>query len=137
MYWSAGLSPDLNGSRFLTFEVILFTFAVTCAQLFRLFACVLPNISTAFPIAGVCIILMVLFSGLHIHITALLICISLFYLHYIEICILRNVTDPHVLILEVQHLTYFPYHAFLLMYTVYVKSTQSSPVQSLIKLKVL
>ena len=41
------------------------------------------------------------------------------------------------LILEVQHLTYFPYHAFLLMYTVYVKSTQSSPVQSLIKLKVL
>ena len=63
MYWSAGLSPDLNGSRFLTFEVILFTFAVTCAQLFRLFACILPNIATAFPIAGVCIILMVLFSG--------------------------------------------------------------------------
>lgn len=63
MYWSAGLSSSINGSRFLTFELMLWIFAVACAQLFRLFACVMPNVATAFPMAGVGVILMVLFSG--------------------------------------------------------------------------
>ena len=67
MYWSAGLSPDYHGSRFLTFEVMLITFSMCCAQLFRLFACITPNIATAFPMAGVCMILMVLFSGKYLH----------------------------------------------------------------------
>lgn len=64
MYWSAGFSSEVNGSRFLSFQVMLFTFAVACAQLFRLFACLMPNVATAFPMAGVGVILMVLFSGI-------------------------------------------------------------------------
>jgi hypothetical protein len=64
MYWSAGFSSEENGSRFLSFQVMLFTFAVACAQLFRLFACLMPNVATAFPMAGVGVILMVLFSGI-------------------------------------------------------------------------
>jgi ABC-2 type transporter len=64
MYWSAGFSSEANGSRFLSFQVMLFTFAVACAQLFRLFACLMPNVATAFPMAGVGVILMVLFSGI-------------------------------------------------------------------------
>lgn len=63
MYWSAGLTDSTDGSRFLTFQLMLFVFAVTCAQLFRLFACIMPNVATAFPMAGVGVILMVLFSG--------------------------------------------------------------------------
>jgi hypothetical protein len=63
MYWSAGLTDSTNGSRFLTFQLMLFVFAVASAQLFRLFACIMPNVATAFPMAGVGVILMVLFSG--------------------------------------------------------------------------
>ena len=63
MYWSAGFASEINGSRFFTFQVMLFTFAVACAQLFRLFSCIMPNVATAFPMAGVGVILMVLFSG--------------------------------------------------------------------------
>ena len=63
MYWSAGLTDSTDGSRFLTFQLMLFVFAVTCAQMFRLFACIMPNVATAFPMAGVGVILMVLFSG--------------------------------------------------------------------------
>eukprot|EP00596_Hydrurales_sp_CCMP1899_P009770 CAMPEP_0119035166 /NCGR_PEP_ID=MMETSP1177-20130426/2120_1 /TAXON_ID=2985 /ORGANISM="Ochromonas sp, Strain CCMP1899" /LENGTH=1167 /DNA_ID=CAMNT_0006993119 /DNA_START=471 /DNA_END=3971 /DNA_ORIENTATION=+ len=63
MYWAAGLPSDENGSRFLAFLLLCFTFAVACAQLFRLFAVIMPDVQTAFPLAGVGIILMVLFSG--------------------------------------------------------------------------
>eukprot|EP01038_Epipyxis_sp_PR26KG_P010860 gene10860-14577_t len=63
MYWAAGLSNNDNGSRFFIFLLILITFAITSSQLFRLVAFVSPNINVASPLAGVSLVLMVLFSG--------------------------------------------------------------------------
>jgi ABC-type multidrug transport system permease subunit len=63
MYWSAGLSIEVNGSRFLAFILINLVFAIANSQLFRLFACVFPDATVANPIAGIVVVLMVLFSG--------------------------------------------------------------------------
>jgi ABC-type lipoprotein export system ATPase subunit/ABC-type multidrug transport system permease subunit len=63
MYWSAGLSSEVRGSRFLTFVLINLAFAFTNSQLFRLFACIFPDATVANPIAGIVVVLMVLFSG--------------------------------------------------------------------------
>jgi hypothetical protein len=63
MYWSAGLSADDNGARFLTFLVIVIASALCIGQCFRIIAYLMPSIDTASPVAGISIILMVLFSG--------------------------------------------------------------------------
>jgi hypothetical protein len=63
MYLSAGLSSDNYGGRFFTFLLIVFTFAVTVAQMFRTVSFLMPELSVAAPIAGVILVLMVLFSG--------------------------------------------------------------------------
>eukprot|EP01038_Epipyxis_sp_PR26KG_P004915 gene4915-6878_t len=63
MYWAAGLSDNDNGSRYFTYLLILITFAINSSQLFRLVAFVSPNIDAASPLAGICLVLMVLFSG--------------------------------------------------------------------------
>eukprot|EP00596_Hydrurales_sp_CCMP1899_P009612 CAMPEP_0119038002 /NCGR_PEP_ID=MMETSP1177-20130426/6649_1 /TAXON_ID=2985 /ORGANISM="Ochromonas sp, Strain CCMP1899" /LENGTH=1597 /DNA_ID=CAMNT_0006999999 /DNA_START=48 /DNA_END=4838 /DNA_ORIENTATION=+ len=62
-YWSAGLSGDDNGSRFLAFILLSVTFAINIAQFFRLVACTMPDIDSATPVAGIVPILMILFSG--------------------------------------------------------------------------
>ena len=63
VYWSAGLSSEHNGSRFLTFIVIAFSFTLLIAQLFRLMSAILPTSGTVMPLSGVIIVIMVLFSG--------------------------------------------------------------------------
>lgn len=63
VYWSAGLSMDENGSRFLTFILILFMFCNCIAQWFRCIAFFMPNQEMAAPGAGVTLVLMALFSG--------------------------------------------------------------------------
>jgi hypothetical protein len=52
VYWSAGLSSEYNGSRFLTFILLSFAFSNSIAQLFRLIAAVLPDARSAMPFAG-------------------------------------------------------------------------------------
>jgi hypothetical protein len=63
VYWSAGLSDDYNGSRFFTFVVIAIMFAVTISQLYRLIAVFVADIRGAVPIAGIILVVMILFSG--------------------------------------------------------------------------
>jgi ABC-type multidrug transport system permease subunit len=63
VYWSAGLANDENGSRFLTFILISFTFSLAMAQIFRFLSAVLPSPGMATPVAGIMIIVMILFSG--------------------------------------------------------------------------
>lgn len=63
VYWSAGLSSEENGSRFLTFILISLIFSMTVGQLFRVIAAVVPSTGAAMPVAGILIIIMVLFSG--------------------------------------------------------------------------
>ena len=62
-YWSAGLSADGNGARFLSFVLLVFIFTLTMSQMFRTVAFAMSDVTTAAPLAGVCIVLMVLFSG--------------------------------------------------------------------------
>lgn len=63
MYWTAGLSSEYNGSRFLTFVILLFVFNVSLGQMFRMIAYMTPDMTTAAPVGGVLIVLCVLFSG--------------------------------------------------------------------------
>lgn len=63
VYWSAGLSADFNGSRFLTFILIALIFSMTVSQMFRLIAACVEDLRGAIPISGVVIVVMVLFSG--------------------------------------------------------------------------
>lgn len=63
VYWSAGLSQDFNGSRFLFFTLMQFVVAATSTQLFRLISFIMPEFDAANPVAGISIILMILFSG--------------------------------------------------------------------------
>jgi ABC-type multidrug transport system fused ATPase/permease subunit len=63
VYWSADLSHQYRGSRFLTFIVVSLVFSMTISQLFRVIAAFVPDIDGALPIAGIIIVIMVLFSG--------------------------------------------------------------------------
>jgi len=63
VYWSAGLSDEYNGSRFLTFILISFMFSMCIAQLFRFISAILASPSAALPLAGIDVVVMVLFSG--------------------------------------------------------------------------
>jgi ABC-type multidrug transport system permease subunit len=62
-YWSVGMSSANNGQRFLTFLCIVFAFNLCATQYIRLIASVMPTPVTAQPLAGVGVVLMVLFSG--------------------------------------------------------------------------
>ncbi|CAM9211888.1 unnamed protein product [Ectocarpus fasciculatus] len=62
-YWSVGLSDDDNGGRFLVFILCVLSFSLCATQLFRLVASFTPNPVTAQPLAGLLVVLMVLFSG--------------------------------------------------------------------------
>lgn len=62
-YWSVGMSDANNGQRFLTFICIVFAFNLCATQLIRFIASIMPTPVTAQPMAGVCVVLMVLFSG--------------------------------------------------------------------------
>jgi len=63
VYWSVGLSDDYNGSRYFTFMFVVFVFSLCMSQFFRLLASTLPTFTVAQPLAGVTVVLMVLFSG--------------------------------------------------------------------------
>jgi len=62
-YWSAGLSDDIHGSRYATFVVFAFFFTLVIGQLCRLIAAIVPDQRNALPVAGILIVIMVLFSG--------------------------------------------------------------------------
>lgn len=62
-YWSVGMSRSNNGERFLTFLCIVFAFNLCSTQYIRLIASFMPSPVTAQPLAGVGLVLMVLFSG--------------------------------------------------------------------------
>lgn len=63
VYWSAGLSDEHNGSRFLTYVLMCFVFALVMAQLFRFVSSIAPSQNEALPIVGIALVIMVLFSG--------------------------------------------------------------------------
>ncbi len=63
VYWSAGLSDEYYGSRFLTLVLIYLTFSITFAQLFRFVSSILSTANWALPVSGMDLIVMVLFSG--------------------------------------------------------------------------
>ncbi|RYH32062.1 ATP-binding cassette domain-containing protein [archaeon] len=63
VYWSAGLSDESNGSRFLTFILLDLVFSMCISQLFRLVATCVADMKTALPITGLVIMVMILFSG--------------------------------------------------------------------------
>ncbi len=63
VYWAAGLSDQEDGSRFFTFILICFMFALVIAQLFRLISSLVPSPSEALTLAGLDLVIMVLFSG--------------------------------------------------------------------------
>lgn len=63
VYWSAGMSADHNGSRFLTFIVVDLMFTMVISQLFRLVGACVRNADSAMPVAGIVVVIMVLFSG--------------------------------------------------------------------------
>lgn len=62
-YWSVGMSEDDGGGRFISFILLVIAFSLCATQLFRLIASFTPNPVTAQPLAGLCTVLMVLFSG--------------------------------------------------------------------------
>lgn len=63
VYWSVGLSDDYQGSRYFTFMFVVFVFGLCMSQFFRLIASVVSGYSIAQPLAGISVVLMVLFSG--------------------------------------------------------------------------
>lgn len=63
VYWSADLSDEERGSRFLMFVLLSLLFSMVISQLFRLFSACLPSMKEALPAAGVLLVVMVLFSG--------------------------------------------------------------------------
>eukprot|EP00981_Chlorochromonas_danica_P006281 scaffold1352_cov387-Ochromonas_danica.AAC.1 len=63
VYWSADLSAQENGSRFLTNVLISIAFGVCFSQIFRLIAALMPTMNAALPVCGVALTLCVLFSG--------------------------------------------------------------------------
>ena len=63
VYWSVGLSADDNGGRFFTFMFVVFMFSLCVSQFFRLVASNVASSTIAQTLAGVVLILMVLFSG--------------------------------------------------------------------------
>jgi hypothetical protein len=62
-YWSVGMSDANNGQRFLTFLCLVFAFNLCATQFIRLISSLMPTPVTAQPLAGVGVVLMVLFSG--------------------------------------------------------------------------
>eukprot|EP00981_Chlorochromonas_danica_P012460 scaffold4964_cov248-Ochromonas_danica.AAC.6 len=63
VYWSAGLSQDYDGSRFLTFIVINLIFSIFMGQLFRVLSGCIEEMKTCIPVSGMAFVLMILFSG--------------------------------------------------------------------------
>ena len=62
-YFAVGLSIHDGGASFFTFALMLFMFSVCVGQVFRLIACLTPRATTAQPMCGVYMVIMVLFSG--------------------------------------------------------------------------
>ena len=62
-YFSVGMSEDDNGGRFFLFMLTIFCFGLCISQIFRLVACLTSDPTSAQPICGVYLVLMVLFSG--------------------------------------------------------------------------
>lgn len=63
VYWSAGMAEDTNGSRFFTFILLNFVFAVSLSQFYRWIGFLTPNMEIALPFSGIWIMLMILFCG--------------------------------------------------------------------------
>lgn len=63
VYWAADLSDDERGSRFLTYVLLNFVFAVCFSQIFRLISTIFADMTTALPLGGIFIVMNVLFSG--------------------------------------------------------------------------
>ncbi len=63
VYWAAGLSEETDGSRFFVFNLMSFMYAMVIAQIFRLISAVIAAPSGALPMAGVVLLIMILFSG--------------------------------------------------------------------------
>jgi hypothetical protein len=63
IYWSVGLSDDNYGGRYFSFMFIVFVFSLSVSQFFRLVASNVASSTIAQTLAGVVLILMVLFSG--------------------------------------------------------------------------
>ena len=63
VYWSVGLTSDYQSSRYFTFMFVVFVFSLTVSQFFRLVASTVSTPTIAQPIAGVAVVMMVLFSG--------------------------------------------------------------------------
>jgi len=63
VYWSVGMSSANNGGRFFTYYLILVMFTLTLHQFFRFLAAIASSSATALPIAGLILIIMVLFCG--------------------------------------------------------------------------
>jgi hypothetical protein len=62
-YWSVGMSGSNDGQRFLTFLCVVLAFNLCATQFIRLVASIMPSPVTAQPLAGVGLVLMVLFGG--------------------------------------------------------------------------
>jgi ABC-type multidrug transport system permease subunit len=57
------MSSANNGGRFFTYYLILVMFTLTLHQFFRFLAAIASSSATALPIAGLILIIMVLFCG--------------------------------------------------------------------------
>ena len=62
-YWSVGMSSDDGGSRFFVFMLLVFTFSITMAQIFRTICYMTPSAVTAQTVCGLVTMISVLFSG--------------------------------------------------------------------------
>jgi ABC-type multidrug transport system ATPase subunit len=63
MWWMCGLTSDDNGARFGFFLLISFVLAVANNQFLRFIAAIAPSVSLSTAVAGVFILLMIIFSG--------------------------------------------------------------------------
>jgi ABC-type multidrug transport system permease subunit len=63
IYWSVGLSDDNSGGRYFTFMLACLVFSLCVSQYFRLVASVMAVPTIAQTVAGVSLVLMVLFCG--------------------------------------------------------------------------
>jgi ABC-type polysaccharide/polyol phosphate export permease len=63
VYWAVGLTADVNGSRYFTFMFVVFVFSLCVSQYFRLVASMIATAVIAQTVAGVSVVMMVLFSG--------------------------------------------------------------------------
>eukprot|EP01034_Spumella_vulgaris_P025560 gene25560-biopygen22067 len=63
LYWSVGMSDDDHGSRYFSFMFVLFLFLLASTQYFQLLASSVSSNLMAQPLAGLSLVLMILFCG--------------------------------------------------------------------------